>query len=206
MTCKLTSTLLCCLFKIGPRDLAAKQVKMVRRDTGKFIHLFIHPCLFCHCVFNFISSSLIYCSNGFRNSVLYSPHDLLLCITGEKIDINVADASTIVPALLITIQSDMFIKAKAGRDEKMATVLKWEDFVPALEKDCLVLTPFCDLAEWEEKVKVCNVLLLSSYPILCMDALCGFYSQQFCCVQQIRTFICIFLRYCSLKYTMQHNM
>ena len=54
----------------------------------------------------------------------------------------------------------MFIKAKAGRDEKMATVLKWEDFVPALERDCLVLTPFCDLAEWEEKVKVTDILIL----------------------------------------------
>ena len=54
----------------------------------------------------------------------------------------------------------MFIKAKAGRDEKMATVLRWEDFVPALERDCLVLTPFCDLAEWEEKVKVHHTLLL----------------------------------------------
>lgn len=96
--------------------------------------------------------------------MFYSSHDLLLFIAGEKIDINVADASTIVPALLVTIQSDMFIKAKAGRDEKMATVLKWEDFVPALEKDCLVLTPFCDLAEWEEKVKVCSVLLVT--PIL----------------------------------------
>ena len=59
---------------------------------------------------------------------------------------------------MVTIQSDMFIKAKAGRDEKMATVLKWEDFVPALERDCLVLTPFCDLAEWEEKVKVHDFL------------------------------------------------
>ena len=54
----------------------------------------------------------------------------------------------------MTIQSDMFQKAKSGRDEKMATVLKWEDFVPALNKNCLVLTPFCDQAEWEEKVKV----------------------------------------------------
>jgi hypothetical protein len=77
-----------------------------------------------------------------------------ISISGEKIDISVADACTIIPALLATIQSDMFIKAKAGRDEKMATVLKWEDFVPALERDCLVLTPFCDLAEWEDKVKV----------------------------------------------------
>ena len=55
----------------------------------------------------------------------------------------------------------MFTKAKAGRDEKMATVLKWEDFVPALERDCLVLTPFCDLAEWEEKVKVCIILIFT---------------------------------------------
>lgn len=30
---------------------------------------------------------------------------------------------------------------------------KWEDFVPQLEKQCMVLTPFCDLTEWEEKVK-----------------------------------------------------
>lgn len=34
-----------CLLEIGPRDLAAKQVKMVRRDTGKFIHPFIHSFL-----------------------------------------------------------------------------------------------------------------------------------------------------------------
>ena len=82
----------------------------------------------------------------------------LISILGEKIDIQIADAGTIIPALLVTIQSDMFIKAKAGRDEKMATVLRWEDFVPALERDCLVLTPFCDLAEWEEKVKVRYIL------------------------------------------------
>ena len=35
----------------------------------------------------------------------------------------------------------------------MATVWKWDDFVPALERNCLVMTPFCDTAEWEEKVK-----------------------------------------------------
>lgn len=92
-------------------------------------------------------------------------YHVVFCITtGEKIDISVADVNTIIPALLTTIQSDMFIKAKAGRDEKMATVLKWEDFVPALERDCLVLTPFCDLAEWEDKVKV-NFLLITSIAV-----------------------------------------
>mmetsp|Transcript_26874 Transcript_26874/g.25733 ORF Transcript_26874/g.25733 Transcript_26874/m.25733 type:complete len:370 (+) Transcript_26874:1098-2207(+) len=91
--------------EIGPRDLANKEIRMVRRDTG------------------------------------------------EKIDIAVINANTTIPALLTTIQSDMFQKAKAGRDEKMETVLKWADFVPALNKNCLVLTPFCDQEEWEEKVK-----------------------------------------------------
>lgn len=31
-------------------------------------------------------------------------------------------------------------------------VTRWEDFVPRLEEQCMVLTPFCDLPEWEEKV------------------------------------------------------
>ncbi len=45
-------------------------------------------------------------------------------------------------------------------------VTKWEDFVPALEKQCMVLTPFCDQAEWEEKVKV-SVLWLTC-PLPCV--------------------------------------
>lgn len=32
-------------------------------------------------------------------------------------------------------------------------VTKWEDFVPALNKKCIVLTPFCNETEWEETVK-----------------------------------------------------
>jgi Prolyl-tRNA synthetase, C-terminal len=32
--------------------------------------------------------------------------------------------------------------------------MKWEDFVPAVERGCMVMTPFCDEAEWEDKVKV----------------------------------------------------
>jgi prolyl-tRNA synthetase len=47
----------------------------------------------------------------------------------------------------------LFLKAKEGRDAKIVQVLKWEDFVPALEQHCLVLTPFCDQAEWEDRVK-----------------------------------------------------
>ena len=78
----------------------------------------------------------------------------LLVSAGEKVDIPFADAETTIPALLEQIQADMFRRAKEGRDEKIATVTKWEDFVPALERQCMVMTPFCDISEWEEKVKV----------------------------------------------------
>ena len=54
----------------------------------------------------------------------------------------------------------MFNRAKSFRDEKLVTVTKWEDFVPALNRNCMVLTPFCDNAEWEDKVKVSYYCLL----------------------------------------------
>lgn len=84
--------------------------------------------------------------------------------TGEKIDVETVDISSVVSSKLDNIQSAMFEKAKAGRDEKMVSVTKWEDFVPALNRDCLVLTPFCDLAEWEDKVKVRSLSLSPLVP------------------------------------------
>ena len=78
---------------------------------------------------------------------------------GEKIDLSRAAISSTIANLLTEIQAALFAKAKAGRDEKLVQVLKWEDFVPALNRNCLVLTPFCDQAEWESKVKV-SVLYL----------------------------------------------
>lgn len=59
-----------------------------------------------------------------------------------------------ISTYLDQIQAALFAAAKAGRDQKIITVTKWEDFVPAIERGCLALTPFCDNAEWEDKVKV----------------------------------------------------
>jgi prolyl-tRNA synthetase len=73
--------------------------------------------------------------------------------TGVKADEPVDSLGSLVPELLETIQSDLFIKAKKGRDEKLVRVTKWEDFVPALNNQCLVLTPWCNDSEWEDKVK-----------------------------------------------------
>eukprot|EP00600_Ochromonadales_sp_CCMP1393_P006253 CAMPEP_0174960260 /NCGR_PEP_ID=MMETSP0004_2-20121128/3612_1 /TAXON_ID=420556 /ORGANISM="Ochromonas sp., Strain CCMP1393" /LENGTH=703 /DNA_ID=CAMNT_0016208627 /DNA_START=14 /DNA_END=2122 /DNA_ORIENTATION=- len=73
--------------------------------------------------------------------------------TGEKVDIPFTDIGETVKALLEEIQESLLTKARAGRDEKLVQVTKWADFVPALEQQCLVLTPFCDQEEWEDKVK-----------------------------------------------------
>ena len=91
--------------EVGPRDMAAKKCRLVRRDTG------------------------------------------------EKADVEAATVGEVVPALLETIQKNLFDTAKAGRDAKIAYVTKWEDFIPALNEKKLVMTPFCVEDEWEEKVK-----------------------------------------------------
>lgn len=72
---------------------------------------------------------------------------------GEKSDVSVEGIDAHIAALLDTIHDDMLRRATEGRDAKLVKVHKWEDFVPALERHCLVLTPFCDETEWEEKVK-----------------------------------------------------
>lgn len=71
----------------------------------------------------------------------------------EKSDVQVDTIGTHIPALLDEIQRSLLEKARAGRDAKIVQVTEWSAFVPALEQHCLVLTPFCDEAEWEDKVK-----------------------------------------------------
>lgn len=39
------------------------------------------------------------------------------------------------------------------RHDCVFQVTRWEEFVPALEKQCIVLTPFCNETKWEEEVK-----------------------------------------------------
>lgn len=72
---------------------------------------------------------------------------------GDKTDISIDGLETMIPNLLEEIQAGMLNKARAGRDAKLVQVTEWADFVPALEQHCLVLTPFCDEAEWEDIVK-----------------------------------------------------
>ena len=74
---------------------------------------------------------------------------------GEKDDLAVAGLGAVLQTKLTEIQLAMFTKAKQARDSHMVTVTEWKDFVPNLELNNLVLTPWIggEHQDWEEWVK-----------------------------------------------------
>lgn len=74
---------------------------------------------------------------------------------GEKIDLPVEGLGACIEGKLEEIQKAMFEKAAAERDAHVVKVTEWKDFVPNLEKNNLVLTPWCgpEHEDWEEWVK-----------------------------------------------------
>lgn len=72
---------------------------------------------------------------------------------GTKSGIAREKAAPAVAALLETMQMDMLTGARAVRDKAIVHVAKWEDFVPALDRKCMVLAPWCEVTECEEAVK-----------------------------------------------------
>jgi len=73
--------------------------------------------------------------------------------TGEKAPVPLADVTTAIPALLETIQKDMFTKAKTVYDSRLITVTKWEDVVPTLDNKCVVVLPWCEQESCEDDIK-----------------------------------------------------
>eukprot|EP00586_Coscinodiscus_wailesii_P011113 CAMPEP_0172496260 /NCGR_PEP_ID=MMETSP1066-20121228/84196_1 /TAXON_ID=671091 /ORGANISM="Coscinodiscus wailesii, Strain CCMP2513" /LENGTH=975 /DNA_ID=CAMNT_0013268455 /DNA_START=88 /DNA_END=3015 /DNA_ORIENTATION=- len=73
----------------------------------------------------------------------------------EKKDIPVSDLPTLIPEELKNIHNQMFEKVKKERDSHLVQVTEWKDFVPNLEKNNMVLTPWCggEHQDWEEWVK-----------------------------------------------------
>jgi prolyl-tRNA synthetase len=74
----------------------------------------------------------------------------------EAVDIKVdGDLGSFLKDKLDSIQKSMFEKAKAIRDSHVVQVTEWKDFVPNLEKNNLVMTPWVggEHQEWEEWVK-----------------------------------------------------
>lgn len=73
--------------------------------------------------------------------------------TGAKAPLALADLQTTVPALLDTIQSDMFNRAKEAYDQRIIVVRSWENFTPSLEKKCVVIIPWCEAEKCEDDIK-----------------------------------------------------
>jgi len=76
--------------------------------------------------------------------------------SGDKEDVAVTDGfEGVIQSKLDEIQKAMFTKAKEVRDAHIVQVTEWKDFVPALEGNNLVLSPWCggEHQEWEEWVK-----------------------------------------------------
>lgn len=60
---------------------------------------------------------------------------------------------TAIQELLDTIHKDMFNKAKAQFDDHIKHVDTLEEFVPALNKKCVLMAPFCGGMECEDDIK-----------------------------------------------------
>ncbi len=58
-----------------------------------------------------------------------------------------------IQLMLDEIQTALFARAFQEANSHYSKVTCWDEFVPALEKHDIVLAPFCNEAEWEEKVK-----------------------------------------------------
>lgn len=74
---------------------------------------------------------------------------------GAKEDYPVEGIGALVKGKLDEIQTTMFEKAREARDSHVVQVTEWKDFVPNLEKNNLVMTPWCggEHKDWEEWVK-----------------------------------------------------
>ena len=55
--------------------------------------------------------------------------------------------------LMDTIHDEMFQKAKDARNDHLAHVDNWEDFMKNMDKKNICLAPWCDTVKCEQKIK-----------------------------------------------------
>merc|ERR1712025_1077042 len=58
-----------------------------------------------------------------------------------------------IPALLETIQSSMFAKARQEMTDHIKVVKNFDDFLLHLENKCLLQVPFCGAEDCEDEIK-----------------------------------------------------
>ena len=70
-----------------------------------------------------------------------------------KAPLPLGDITTSVPALLETIQKEMFERAKKTYLERMKVVTEWDDVVPTLDNKNIVVIPWCEAEACEDDIK-----------------------------------------------------
>ncbi|KAJ7281740.1 hypothetical protein C8J57DRAFT_1433541 [Mycena rebaudengoi] len=73
--------------------------------------------------------------------------------TGAKNPTGLANIGETVTALLDTIQSEMFARAKASYDACVKEITRWEDVVPTLDGKGVVAMPWCEVEACEDDIK-----------------------------------------------------
>ena len=73
--------------------------------------------------------------------------------TGVKAPLALGEVATAVPALLTTIQADMFKRAQDVYFSRLRIVESWENFVPTLDDKCVVVIPWCEEEACEDDIK-----------------------------------------------------
>ncbi|KAH8101841.1 hypothetical protein BXZ70DRAFT_932155 [Cristinia sonorae] len=72
---------------------------------------------------------------------------------GVKAPLALANLTTAIPALLESIQNDMFKRAQDLYFSRLKEVTKWEDVVPTLDNKCVVVMPWCEEEACEDDIK-----------------------------------------------------
>ena len=72
---------------------------------------------------------------------------------GEKQSVEWENIGETVHQFLIQIQKGMFDKAKANFDSKLKHESTWEGFMTELNKNNVILVPWCSSTDCEEKIK-----------------------------------------------------
>lgn len=73
--------------------------------------------------------------------------------TSEKITLNFTDVEAQIPALLKTIHTTLYNKAKKEFDDNIILVHSWKEFTGNLAKNSLLLAPFCGDENCEKEIK-----------------------------------------------------
>ena len=71
----------------------------------------------------------------------------------ERLQIKFADVTETIKKLIDTIQHRIFNKAKSELDAKKKTAIDFESFLKLISDNNMVLTPWCNVQQCEEKVK-----------------------------------------------------